>query len=188
MLPKATVATPRSFPPRMYMQDGELAVLVALFASVKPKTVIEFGVNTGMTAQVLLKHIPSIEHYQGIDVEPGYHTPLPGQQTEVPMCPGFLANDDDRFELITRKHGSHDLVLGDLRECDAVFIDGDHSYGGVLADSQLAFHRIHSGGIIVWHDYGNYTVEVTQALDDLAGIDNHDIRHVEGTWLAFERF
>ena len=188
IVPRSELSVPRHFPSRPYLHDGELDLLVGLIASVEPETVIEFGVNVGLTAQVLLKYIDSIKYYQGIDVPWGFKTRLPGQQPEVPVNPGFLVQDDERFELILRDTGSTSLKMHDLRQCQAVLIDGDHSYDAVLSDSHIAFHCIQSPGIIVYHDYGNPTVEVTQALDDLAQFDHHDIKQIEGTWLAFERF
>jgi len=191
MLPavlRSEIHTPHRFPSRMYLHDGELDLIVGLFLSVRPATVIEFGVNLGLTAQALLRYVPSITRYIGIDVAPGYRTRIPGQQSEVPINPGILVNDDDRFKLLLRSQGSFDIDPEHLPEADAVFIDGDHSYDAVFNDSQLAYQRIKPGGLIVWHDYGNPTVEVTQALDDLAAIDGHHILSIAGTWLAYEGF
>jgi predicted O-methyltransferase YrrM len=36
---------------------------------------------------------------------------------------------------------------------DLVFVDGDHSFDAVLADSRSAFDLIRPGGVVVWHDY-----------------------------------
>lgn len=187
-LPLSEITIIHQFMPRIYMNDGEMDVLVALFLSVKPETVIEFGVNFGLTAEVLLKHIPSIKQYIGIDVSPGYHTRIPEQQKEVPINPGILVQDDDRFKLMLRREGSFDIKPRDLPQAQAIFIDGDHSYDAVMHDSSLAFECIQDGGIIVWHDYGNPSVEVTFALEDLHVHDGHTIKNVEGTWLAVERF
>jgi hypothetical protein len=56
----------------------------------------------------------------------------------------------------------------------------------VLADSIWASQIVTHGGLIIWHDYGNPTVEVTDVLDELQR-EGRDIQHVAGTWLAFER-
>jgi predicted O-methyltransferase YrrM len=191
MLPTVPVANLHilhRFPPRIYMNDGELDLLVGLFAGVTPKAILEFGVNVGITARAMLENLSGIQHYQGIDLAPGGITTLPGQWTEVPDKPGHLALPDKRFELILRPHGSFDLRPKDLISADAIFIDGDHSYNAVMHDSRLAFDLIREGGIVVWHDYLNPTVEVTAALDDLAQHEHRRIYHIEGTWLAFCRF
>jgi predicted O-methyltransferase YrrM len=168
------------------MHDGELDLLVGLLATVKPKSVIEFGVNVGLTAWAVLEHLPDIESYQGIDLSLGGLPTLPGQLTEIPEEPGWMVLDDERFELVLRPRGSLDLKPKDLLSADAVFIDGDHSFDAVMHDTALAHDLVRPGGIIIWHDYLNPSVDVTRALDELAAV-GHLIHSIEATWLAFER-
>ena len=47
--------------PRRFLNPGELEVLVALVRSVKPRGVLEFGVNVGRTAKAILANVPGIE-------------------------------------------------------------------------------------------------------------------------------
>jgi len=175
------------------MNPGELEVLVALFRSVSPWVVIEFGCNEGRTAKVLLREIPTIETYVGIDVERGYVPAKVVQRGEVPDHPGCLVAADPLFHLIVKPHGSLDLTAADLLECDAVFIDGDHSRRVVEHDTALARELLRPGGIIVWHDYHNLkgpdgepAVDVPAVLNEMAE-RGADIVHVEGTWLAYQK-
>lgn len=163
------------------MMRGEQEVLLALVNSVQPRRMIEIGVNEGLTAQAVLLAIESIERYVGIDVGPDYKFEIPAQQIERPAIPGRLVKHDPRFELVFREQGVIDLQ----QPYDVVFIDGDHGRYAVLQDSVLAEHLVAPGGIIIWHDYGNATVQVTEVLDKLHA-SGRDIRNVEGTWLAFE--
>ena len=179
MIPLIHIATDMRPTTRQYLQPGEQEVLLTLIKSVAPKTMVEIGVNIGLTARAMLRHIPSIEHYVGIDVDVDYRFEIPAQQTEHPDEPGRLVKDDPRFEL--RLRGRHMMPT----EADAVFIDGDHGMRAVMADSKWAAEVVRPGGIIVWHDYGNPTVEVTEVLDWLRG-EGRRIMHVAGTWLAFE--
>ncbi len=173
--------------PRRFMNPGELEVLVALVASVQPRGVLEFGVNVGRTARMILDHVPGIERYQGVDVPLGYVPAMAVQRAEVPARPGELVASDPRFELILRPRGSHDLTPAELAPCDAVFIDGDHSRAGVLQDTALARAVLRPGGVIVWHDYhGLGTVDVRDVLDEMHAA-GADIVAVDGTWLAFTR-
>ena len=172
--------------PKRFMNPGELEALIALVRSVHPKAVLEFGVNEGRTAKAILDNVPGIESYQGIDVPLGYIPTKAVQIHEVPAQPAHLVKADPRFELILRPHGSHDLNPGDLKPCDAVFIDGDHSFKGVMHDTMLARKLVRPGGIIVWHDYHDLgTVDVRDVLDEFHKAGD-DIVHVEGTWLAFQ--
>ena len=62
-----------------YMNNGELEVLCAIMGSVMPRTVIEFGINSGRTAKALLREITTIKKYIGVDVLPGYMPPMRAQ-------------------------------------------------------------------------------------------------------------
>jgi predicted O-methyltransferase YrrM len=173
--------------PERYFHPGELETLVNLIGSIEPVTVIEFGVNEGRTAKAMLRHIPSIRKYVGIDVLPGYVTAKTVQRREIPDRPGHLAQDERAFELILRTRGSLDLIADDLPECDAVFIDGDHGAEAVRHDTALAMARTRSGGLIVWHDYHDLGTVDVKAVLDLMASEGHPIKLIAGTWLAFER-
>lgn len=171
--------------PTRYMNKGELEILIGLIGMVAPKVVIEVGCNSGRTAAALLRNIPEIEKYVGIDVPPGYTFAKECQKNEVPAKPGELALDDPRFELVLRNRGTFDLTTDDLEPCDAIFIDGDHGRAAVLNDYNLAKLLVRPGGIIVFHDDNCLpAVDVTQTLDELAAA-GEVATHVEGTWLAY---
>ena len=164
---------------RRYMQRGEQDVLLALVNHIAPKIMVEVGVNVGITAKAVLSEVTTIERYIGIDVEPGYTFEIPAQQIERPVFPGLLVKSHPRFELVLR---GNDLPT----EADFVFIDGDHGQRAVREDSIWATQVVRHGGMIVWHDYQNPTVEVTGVLDALLA-EGRALRHVAGTWLVFER-
>lgn len=173
----------------LLLWPGELSVLTALMQSVSPRRVAEIGVHAGETAAHLLRLIPSIEEYIGIEVVPDYITSLKIQRKEVLAdLPGRMAAHDPRFKLIVRKNGSYDVTLEDLGTLDAMFIDGDHSFDGVMNDTDLAIKCVRKGGIIIWHDY--YLAQpdvlgVNQVLDRLPS--DRQIFRVEGTCMVFER-
>ena len=170
-----------------YTNPDDTAALIDLIASINPLTVAEFGCNAGRTAAAILRAVPSITSYIGVDAEQGHQTTLTAQRNEVPAHPGVIATDDPRFQLVTRPRGTFDLLPADLPQCDAVFIDGDHSRDGVLNDYALAKAIVQPGGVIVFHDdNGRADMQVTETLAELrAGGAN--IEHVDGTWLAYER-
>jgi predicted O-methyltransferase YrrM len=168
-----------------YLNQNETRIVIELVKSVNPKIMIEFGCQMGRTSVAILRVVDTLERYIGIDVPANYVPPLAGQRSEVPSEPGRYALADPRFQLIIRPRGSLDLFVNDLPRCDAIFIDGDHSERAVLHDSRLADTLVRPGGIIIWHDYANPTVEVTRALDNLIEA-GWPIRLVENTWLAYE--
>ena len=171
---------------REYLCPGEMEVIAALLRDVEAKTMIEFGCRDGRTARVLLHNVTALQRYIGVDVSMEYEPRLSHQRNEMVSNPGYLAADAPRFNLVVRRSGTLDLSPQDLEPCNAVFIDGDHSEGVVIYDSDLARALVKPGGVIIWHDYCNGGVEVTRVLE-LHQQRGHDIRHIEGTWLAFER-
>lgn len=64
------------------------------------------------------------------------------------------------------KHNSQTFDFSQLnRKFDLIFIDGDHSYEGVLIDTINSFKiRKDKNSFIVWHDYGNTTEKVRHSV------------------------
>jgi len=166
------------FTVRHYMMPGEQDVFLALVKSVAPRVMVEIGINIGLTAQAVLRDVPTIEHYYGVDIPADYQFEIPAQAVERPDQPGRLVRDDPRFRLVLR---GEKLPL----VADVVFVDGDHGRNAVRQDAEWAERVTLPGGLIIYHDYGNPTVKVTEVLDELhAG--GREIYHVAHTWLAFE--
>jgi predicted O-methyltransferase YrrM len=163
--------------------------LIALLREIQPKVMVEFGCNIGFTAKVLFDHVPGIEEYIGVDVPLSYKTALPVQQTEIPTEPGQLVNGNPKFHLIIRPRGTFDLKPEGFKvPVDAVLIDGDHGKVAVAHDTELARKIVRQGGIIFWHDYWSKGVpDVCAFIDDQVYNQKQDIKHIEGTWLAFQR-
>ena len=172
--------------PSDYLNFGELEIIIALIRSVAPEVVVEIGLAHGRTALAILREIPGIEKYIGVDTAPDYRPKIASQRTERSSDPGYLAFDEPAFCRWLLPNGSLDLEPADFPPVCAVFVDGDHSSQVVRHDSDLARAIVRPGGIIIFHDYWNEGVEVTRVLEtDFR--HGHNIQHVEGTWLAFER-
>lgn len=56
-----------------------------------------------------------------------------------------------------------------LPELNAIYIDGDHTYEGVLIDILLAKKKVKSGGIIAGHDYRGNNHPIGKALMNTIG-------------------
>jgi len=180
---------PIAGPFSQYLNAQETSLLIALMRSActKPMTILEFGCNSGATANNIINNLP-VTRYIGVDVPHGHRTALECQQSEVRVHPGCRAAHHHEFWLLLRPGGSVTLTPQDLEGCSAIFIDGDHSRDAVLHDSRLARALIQSPGIIIWHDAGNPSVEVDAALDILRSEGWPPIFQVENSWLAFARF
>lgn len=60
---------------------------------------------------------------------------------------------------------------------DYIYIDGDHTYGGCMADLQAAHPKLDKGGVIVCDDYGN-PCGVKQAVDEFCKQYGYTIEHM----------
>jgi len=170
---------------QQYLNRGEMEIIAALLRQVEAKSVLEIGCRDGRTARVLLHNVSALQRYVGVDVPMSYEPPLAHQRSEMVSEPGALAMVDPRFELIVRARGSLDVEPTDFEEqFDACFIDGDHSESTVYSDSWLAAMVLRPGGIIIWHDYFNGAVGVTNALNRLNNED-WQIKNIADTWLAY---
>ncbi|KRR13844.1 class I SAM-dependent methyltransferase [Bradyrhizobium valentinum] len=172
--------------PRRFIKPNELETLVLLLNGLHATKVAEFGCNEGRTSYLIMQNVPTLVHYIGVDVPPNYQPACAVQRGDMTTAPGRYANADARFTLMLREKGTCDLSATDFGTCDAVFIDGDHSRPVVEYDTALARQIVRSGGLVIWHDYHDLgTVDVRDVLHEQRDA-GHDIRHVEGTWLAYE--
>lgn len=72
---------------------------------------------------------------------------------------------------------------------DLVFLDADHSYEGVRDDIAAWLPKIHKGGWIGGHDYGNdnagFQFGVTRAVDEWIAATGHKLeRDLNFTWFV----
>ena len=77
------------------------------------------------------------------------------------------------------------------KKFDVIFIDGDHSYDGVLNDTRKVLPLLkNEASVIVWHDYSfdlvlpRYTV-ISTILDGMAPEFHRYLYHVSNTMCAF---
>jgi len=93
--------------------------------------------------------------------------------------------------LNTIYHNSHTFNFSSLnKKFDLIFIDGDHSYEGVLNDTKKTFNlRKDDNSVIVWHDYGFTTEKVRYSVlaAILGGVPENlhkNLYHVSNTLCA----
>jgi len=176
-----------SVPDKKYGSDLDRNVIQTLAVWRKPESVVEIGINEGRQAELILKALPCVKEYVGVDVPADAKTPLPGQQSEVPAQPGHMVRDD-RLKVIVRPRGAYDCKPDELPAADFWYIDGDHSAAAVEHDTLQAFLRAKPGAVIVWHDFWNpydRKIGVAEVLTRLAPTLPLKIRHVLGSAVAF---
>jgi predicted O-methyltransferase YrrM len=71
-----------------------------------------------------------------------------------------------------------------IGKIDIVFIDGAHHYAAVRSDTENAMKMLRPGGMIIWHDFGNFGdyYDVTRAVREF--FPPREILQIEDTQLA----
>lgn len=68
---------------------------------------------------------------------------------------------------------------------DLIYIDGDHSYEGALADAQNAYPMLENGGILIFDDYNNDQFGVMKAVDEFLATlpqDSYEVLREDGDY------
>src|SRR5712691_1890256 len=128
---------------------SEISALLQGVAELKPSCVMEIGRGGGGTLFLFAAVSDPRATILSVDLE----TP---RDWKVPIYRSF-AQPGQKIELL--EADSHDpntrsMVLGLLqgRGLDFLFIDGDHSYGGVKKDFEMYAPLVNRGGMIAFHD------------------------------------
>jgi predicted O-methyltransferase YrrM len=112
-----------------------------------------------------------------------------GISDEFIKAHGMFTRNLKGLKTIGQDSGKFDFSSLD-KKFDLIFIDGDHSYEGVLNDTVKTFPiRKNSDSIIVWHDYGSSTELVRHSvlaaiLDGIPREYHRNLYHVSNTLCA----
>ena len=152
---------------------------VELYKNKKCEVCIEIGLARGEFAATMLREVPSITEYYGIDPFLGGYDSADAMSSELAKFNNKENGTNDRwantllyqlrsYECKFRlyKGFSHEISANFRNESiDCLFIDGDHTYSGVKRDLQHYIPLMKSNGLVVFDDY-NF-VGVKKALDEL---------------------
>ena len=143
--------------------------------------IVEVGIaRAGNVKDTIEKLGNRINSYIGVDPYlSGYDdSDIFSQKSQVDMdfCYSYVLNkiDDDRFKLYRSSSEFVAPIIPD-ESIDAIYIDGDHTYEGVINDIILWKDKVKKGGIIVGDDYplfGGVKKAVNESFDNFQLQDN----------------
>lgn len=184
--PAAALTRPLSIDISRWTPPHETQLLVHLAGTVAGN-ILEIGCNNALTTREFALAYPDRQVF-GIDYVEEVNTMVPEQQYERPVQEfGKWAHDLPNVTL--RLQNSRTLDYAALPDIGVIFIDGDHSYEGVKADTELAlayaFAR-KNPTLVMWHDYNAdhpAWVQVKAYLDAEVAT-KYALRHYDTTWTA----
>jgi hypothetical protein len=149
--------------------------------------IVEIGCNKGLTTRDLARTNPGKLVY-AVDYFASRSRLNDRQRGERPSPDEFCVHARELENVVVLHAESARLNYGALRGVKLVFIDGDHTFDGVRADTEQARRHLelNGGGFLVWHDYYDGAPEwvgVKRYVDSL----DLAVEHVAGTWLAMAR-
>jgi hypothetical protein len=128
----------------------ECEILVSLMLQMKPPTTIDWGLGD---AAACISIVLAKQHLGIRD----RHISLDPYQSTTSKDVGLIQLQqrklDDDVEFLAKRSDDYLVAAAALgRTFDFIFVDGDHSLGGKVADAHLADRVLRPGGVIAFHD------------------------------------
>jgi len=158
-----------------YTNGRNLQAVCTLAKHTKPNMVVEIGTSYGHTAVALAITCPEAR-VDTFDVcretamrsnSPFAKEILPRDQVGKVIAEQSQPIRDRIYPHVLTPilHGQSLLAASPFRRVQFAYIDGDHTWRSVVADTRAVLDRMDAGGVIVWDDYG--TVREVQAFVDI---------------------
>lgn len=161
----------------------EMCAISQIVEALRPKRLFEFGTFDGRTTYHLAANAPDGAITYSLDIQTGEFNFSNDGVYFGKVRVGEHARDsalNSKISLLVGDSKNYDFsqFVGNI---DVVFVDADHSYGGVKNDSEVAFKMLRPGGILIWHDY-LLVGEVTRAIVDIC--KTKTLQNLKGTSLV----
>lgn len=133
---------------------------------------VEIGVCLGVTTQLFAQKITKLKKLYAVDNYPTF-TDWNGVEISRERQDGMKEHAYNRLQPYLDKvdlvYQDSSVFAGTLEDnsLDFIFIDGDHSYAGVLRDIAAFYPKVKTGGVFAGHDLVLPTVQ--KALFDYFG-------------------
>jgi len=145
-------------PDPTYCSPWEGAFLEGLVANCpNPARIVEIGTGKGISLLRILYGLALHEDARVWTIDLVEQEPV-REELQAAQIPNW------RYTMLVGD--SAEIGKADWEPLDLIFIDGSHTYKGVLADVEAWEPHMKESGIMVFHDYANPLHEVTQAVDE----------------------
>lgn len=177
--------------------------LEALYTySFKKNIAIEIGSFIGQSAYILASQIQNklfcIDMWY-FDKEFDFITDISVREHYIGLYDGF--GNENVYKIFKERLSPYEEKLIVIKECsnlahyylnnniaDLLFIDGDHSYMGVISDFMNFKNKVVEGGYIIFHDYKNkFHPEVEKAIDLIKGFESVEFVNQVKTLVIFRK-
>ena len=142
--------------------------LIDPLKSIAPVVGVEIGTCLGVTAELFLKELPTLEQLFCVDHYPSFvdwNGTVMSEERQACMKDHALQRLTPFGDRVTRVYtnstefAAHFGIVSKQSLLDFIFVDGDHSYEGVLNDFNLYWSLIRQGGIFAGHDWNISSVQ-----------------------------
>lgn len=140
----------------MYQREEEAELLLKA-VEMTEGPILEIGRARGGTT-VLMADACNGRHIYSIDLKNSVH----------PKCQHALENFPNVHLIVANSNKSLDV-----EEYGFALIDGDHSYEGVVRDTEAHWNQVKSNGLIIYHDYN--LKPVARHVNDLINMGHAEI-------------
>jgi len=161
---------------------SEILQLAKILEATPPKRSLEIGTNYGGTLFLLCSLSPPGAKIISVDLPYGrFGGGYP--RRKAPLFRRFVRGDQELHLIRADSHSpeTKDSVMRILHgeQLDYIFIDADHTYGGVQRDFEMYSPLVRSGGIVVFHDIVTYKRETECQVEKFWDEVKHRYRHRE---------
>jgi predicted O-methyltransferase YrrM len=140
----------------------DLLYVSAIARAIGAKRMFEFGTYMGRTTWHLARTAPDAQVWT-------LNLPPEADPRIAPVLGTYYRGQPEEARIHELWTDSQTFDPGELAgTMDLVFVDADHSYPAVVADTERALQLVRPGGIVIWHDYAAKSPGVARFAHDFA--------------------
>ena len=145
-------------------KQKELSGLIGLVSELHPLRVLEIGTRHGQTLMCWCRLAHPYATIVSVDLPDGpYGGGYPPDAGQV--FGAYVQGQQDLTLIPADSHAPRTLQLVEGKfpasNIDFLFIDGDHSYDGVMNDYEMYGPLVRKGGLIAFHDIADHAPEMS---------------------------